>query len=83
MSHARRFTVQIGVFGEKRRADEFAQTLILDGIPAYVLTSARTNTGRIFRVRVGRRLGYGQAIRLKDSLSELRSLDTRVFATRN
>jgi len=83
MSHARRFTVQIGVFGEKRRADEFAQTLILDGIPAYVLTSARTNMGRIFRVRVGRRLGYGQAIRLKDSLSELRSLDARVFATRN
>lgn len=83
MSHARRFTAQVGVFGEKKTADDFAQTLILDGIPAYVLTSPRTNAGRIFRVRVGRRLGYGQAVRLKDSLHEGRSLDVRLLATRN
>ena len=83
MSHARRFTVQVGVFGEKRKADEFAQALTLEGVPAYVLTSARTDAGRIFRVRVGRRLGYGQAIRLNESLRELRSLDARVFATKD
>ena len=83
LGHARRFTVQVGMFGEKNSADEFAQALVRDGIPAYVLTSPRTNAGRIFRVRVGRRLGYGQAARLKDSLHEGRSLDARLITARS
>ena len=69
--------------GELKDTDEFAQALVRDGIPAYVLTSPRTNAGRIFRVRVGRRLGYGQAARLKDSLHEGRSLDARLITARS
>lgn len=73
-----RYSIQVGAFSEKARADRLAQGLKAKGYDAYIMTI--TIEGRRFhRVRVGRLATEAQAQELARKLRE-EDLPTRVFS---
>ena len=79
--HARRFTVQVGVYDRVSAAQEALQRLRDQGYPAFMRSSRRTRLGTLHRIRIGHSLGHGHAIRLIEQLEFDSISDARLIAT--
>lgn len=78
LAHARRFTVEVRNFDRLSRAEGLVRQLRSDGYPAFVM-SRRRNTGEpLYRVRIGRSLGHGDASRLLERLTLDKLVDARI-----
>lgn len=74
-----RYSVQVGAFSEKTRADRLAQGLKDKGYDTYIMTIT-IEGGRFHRVRVGRLATEAEAQELARRLKEEEDLPTRIFS---
>jgi len=63
--------LQVGAFSERQRADAVAATLIDSGVASTTIESARTASGRVWRVRVGPLEDLDQVFRSIDQVTAL------------
>lgn len=74
-----RYSVQVGAFSEKTRADRLAQGLKDKGYDTYIMTIT-IEGGQFHRVRVGRLATEAEAQELARRLKEEEDLPTRIFS---
>ena len=79
--HARRFTVQVAIYDQLSVAQEAVTRLREQGYPAFMTSSRRTRLGTLQRIRIGRSLGHGHAMRLIEQLKFDGITDSRLIAT--
>ena len=81
--HARRFTVQVAIYGRSAAAQAAVSMLRDKGYPAFLTAGRRSRLGTLQRVRIGHSLGHGHAMRIIEQLHVDGITDARLITTTN